>query len=255
LTIRVLLTGASRGIGAATARYLADRHEASLVLVARDRIALEEVASDCAGARDVAVVDIDLSDRDAPRHLVQIAVDRFGGIDALINNAALLEPVAHLADVSFRAFRTNFEVGFLAPALLTSLALPHLRRTNGRIINLTSSAVGAEVPGMAAYSCSKGALEQLTRVVKSEEPEVTTIAVAPGTVDTDMHAILRSKDAGEMSPERVARFHELERDGLLLPPEEVGRGIAQLAIRCPPGWSGRCLRLDEPDVQDFLGRF
>ncbi|KAJ2393417.1 hypothetical protein H4S02_000218 [Coemansia sp. RSA 2611] len=112
--------------------------------------------------------------------------------DQKLNNAGTLDPLAKLSDIDLSDWRHHFEVNVVAVLALTQLALPMLRATNGRVINISSGAASSAYQGWAAYCASKAALNMVTKSMAVEEPEVVAIAVRPGVVDTDMQKVIRS---------------------------------------------------------------
>jgi ketoreductase RED2 len=181
----VLVTGSSSGIGEATARAF-DAEGASVVVNSASSVAAgEQVAGSLA---DAAYVQADVSDAGASERLVQDAVDRFGRLDVLVNNAGVTKVIPHhdLDAVTDDIFRWIFEVNVLGAFRLTKLALPHLKaQGDGAVVNVTSIAglrpTGSSIP----YAASKAALIHLTALLaKVTGPEVRVNAVAPGLVRT-----------------------------------------------------------------------
>lgn len=185
----VLVTGASRGIGAATALNLANKSkETRLVLTARDRQKLELVADRCRelGA-EVAIVPCDLAEAEQVQKLATEAIAIFGRVDALINNAGYGQ-MGPLELISPQAAKEQFAVNFHAPLLLTQALIPYMRKQGGgRIINISS--LGGRIPFPAAglYSCSKFALEAMSDVLRMELKSfnIRVSVVEPGPVVTD----------------------------------------------------------------------
>ncbi len=183
-----IITGASRGLGLAFARALAGRGW-SLVLDARGADALQAVASELAATTGVVAVPGDVSD---DRHLLALvdAARRLGGIDMLVNNASLLgpSPQPRLADYPLDVFEAVYAVNVTAPLALIQLALPLLGEApRGRILNVTSDAGVEGYEGWGGYGSSKAALEQLSRVLAAEHPDLRVWWVDPGDMNTQMH--------------------------------------------------------------------
>jgi NAD(P)-dependent dehydrogenase (short-subunit alcohol dehydrogenase family) len=182
-----IVTGASRGIGAAIARAL-DRAGARVVLVARDREALGGVAADLHNGP--VVLPVDLADPDAPARLVAEARDRVGAIDVLVNNAALAArgPTDELdAALVDRLYAVNVR----APLLLIAALVPSMvERGRGAIINISSGSAVVGTPRRAAYAATKGAIDAATRSLAIElgPHGIRVNSVAPGVVDTEMWA-------------------------------------------------------------------
>lgn len=254
MTQTVIVTGASRGLGAAAARICA-RLGANVVVNARSADVLEQVAQeirDAGGA--VRVVVGDISEPDTGRRLVETAVDAFGRLDAVVNNAGILEPVARLEDAQRDAWQTNWEINVLGPLSLIQAALEPLRAAHGRVLNVSSGAALQGYSGWGAYCVAKGALNQLNRVLAAEEEAITAVAFRPGVVDTEMQATIREKGAAGMEPEQHRRFQRLHEEGELLSPETPGRALAVLALHAPAAWSGEFIQWDEARVQDLVAQ-
>ena len=180
-----LVTGASRGIGAATARAL-DRAGARVALVARDEALLTAVAGEL--DHDPVVLPADLGDPVAPTTLAHQALDALGAVDILVNNAAV---AARLPVVETDAALIDelLAVNVRAPLLLIAGLVPSMvERGRGSIVNLSSVSGVVGTPRRAAYAASKGALDAATRSLAMElgPSGIRVNAVAPGVVDTDL---------------------------------------------------------------------
>ncbi len=174
-----IVTGASRGLGLALTRVLA-RLGWRVVIDARR---LPRLPVGLSG--DVVALAGDVADADHRRALVEAAG---GQIDLLVNNASELgpSPLPALADYPPAALERVYSVNVLAPLALTQLALP-LMPAGGRVINVTSDAAVEPYEGWGGYGSSKAALEQVTRVLAAEHPELRIYAVDPGDMRTRMH--------------------------------------------------------------------
>ncbi len=131
---------------------------------------------------------------------------------------------------------------FISHKLQTKSALPFLRKCNGRIIFTSSGASVASYGGWGAYGASKAALNHLTMTLSIEEPEVTSISIRPGVVDTQMQKELRETHVSAMQDKDSAKFLSLHKEGRLLKPEKPGNVIAKLVLDGPKNLSGRFLR-------------
>ncbi|MFN2292733.1 MAG: SDR family NAD(P)-dependent oxidoreductase, partial [Anaerolineae bacterium] len=207
----VIVTGASRGLGAAAAR-LAAQLGADVVLTARTEESLQAVAGEIEQAGGQAlVVAGDVSRPEDCRQVVERTVERFGGIDGLVNNAGILEPIRPISEAEAEAWRKNWAVNVLGPVMMCQAALPYLRKSKGRVVNVSSGAAINAVEGWGAYCVSKAAINHLTRMLAAEEPNVTSIAFRPGVVETGMQKTIREQGAEGMPRaqyERFVRYHE-----------------------------------------------
>jgi NAD(P)-dependent dehydrogenase (short-subunit alcohol dehydrogenase family) len=176
-----IVTGASRGLGLALSRALAERGW-GLVIDARVAGPLEAAAAQLPGATPIPGDVADPSHRLA---LVEAAGER---IDLLVNNASLLGPSPQpaLADYPLDVLEAVYRVNVIAPLALIQLALPRLSE-GACVINVTSDAAVEPYEGWGGYGSSKAALEQLTAILAAEHPARRVYAVDPGDMNTRMH--------------------------------------------------------------------
>lgn len=189
----VLITGASRGLGAALARELA-RQGARLALVARGEQALDEVAAAirAAGGEAHAIV-ADVGAKDEVYAIAGAAASLVGEVEVLVHNASDLGPVplALLADTACEELERTLAVNVVGPFRLTkALAGPMLLRQRGLVVHVSSDAATAAYPRWGAYGASKAALDHLARIWAAEldGSGVRFFGVDPGEMDTAMHA-------------------------------------------------------------------
>jgi NAD(P)-dependent dehydrogenase (short-subunit alcohol dehydrogenase family) len=176
-----VVTGASRGLGRALARALADRGW-RLVVDARTP---GRLADELPGA---VVLAGDVTDP-AHRAAIARAVDDAGRLDLIVNNASDLgpSPLPSLASYPLDALRRVYETDVLAPLALTQILLPRLRAARGVVLNVSSDAAVEAYPFWGGYGSAKAALDHLSAVLAVEEPELLAYAVDPGDMRTDMH--------------------------------------------------------------------
>jgi NAD(P)-dependent dehydrogenase (short-subunit alcohol dehydrogenase family) len=180
--------------------------------------------------------------------MVADTVAGYGRLDALVNNAGILSPVARLAEADPKTWEYNLAVNLMGPFYLAQAAIPHLRATRGRIVNVSSGAAVKAIEGWSAYCVAKAGLTHLTRLLAAEEPDITAVALRPGVVDTAMQAQIRKEGDGAMSAEKAAYFQQLKTDGQLLEPMLPAAKIAWLAMAAPPVLSGMFLDYDDPRI-------
>jgi len=182
-----VITGASRGIGAALAAEFA-AHGMQLGLCARGEPALAEGDS-------VVASRVDVSDEAAVEGFAAAVEQRFGTIDLWINNAGILDPIAPLRDVSAEDFRRHMDINVTGVFFGTRAYVRHLRErsASGVLLNISSGAGRHPYRGWSAYCAGKAAVDRLTEVVALEEAAsgLRAHAVAPGVVDTEMQTMIR----------------------------------------------------------------
>lgn len=225
----VLITGASSGIGAATALHFA-RLGADLSLTGRDSQALAKVAAECkALSKKEPLENIgNIEEESFPKKLLDSTIQRFGKLDVLVNNAGTLY-TGSIENVNFEQMDKIFQVNLFAVVRLTSLAVPHLVATKGNIVNVSSIAGLLSLPNVLAYGMSKSALDQMTRSTAMElaSKQVRVNSVNPGTIVTQiqLRSGMTEKEYAEYM-EKAKFCHALGRAGT---PEEVASVIVFLA--------------------------
>jgi NAD(P)-dependent dehydrogenase (short-subunit alcohol dehydrogenase family) len=185
-TRTALITGASRGLGLALARQLAQQGW-QLIIDARGEEALEAARAELAQLTEVVAIPGDVTDA-AHRQALVGAVLRVGGLDALVNNASILGPspqpflLEYPLDVLEQVYRTNV----LAPLALIQ-ALQDQLKPGACVINITSDAGVEAYPGWGGYGSSKAALEQVSHILAAENEALRVYWVDPGDMRTQMH--------------------------------------------------------------------
>jgi 3-oxoacyl-[acyl-carrier protein] reductase len=232
-----IVTGASRGIGAAIAQRLAREGYAVVVNYAGQ---LEEaqgvVAAIEAQGGAAFAMRADVSDSAAVRSLFDAAIDRYGRVDVLVNNAGIMPPaLPPLADTDDATFDRLFAVNVKGSFNTLREAAVRLQQ-GGRIVNFSTSVIGLGLPGYAVYGATKAAVEVMTNILAKElrGKNITVNAVAPGPTATDL--FLNGKTPEQV--ERLAKLAPLERLGK---PEDIADAVAFLAA--PNSWiNGQTLR-------------
>ncbi|HEU4361890.1 MAG TPA: SDR family NAD(P)-dependent oxidoreductase [Mycobacterium sp.] len=207
---RVMITGASRGLGRSIAGVLAERG-AEVALVARNGAALEQVAKELGGRAYPA----DLTDPAAVEALID-RVEADGPIDGLVNNAGL-DHVGLFPDSSAKQVRDLLQVNLIAPMELCRQLMPRLvSRGRGHIVNVSSQGALSVTPGVTLYGTSKAGLSQFTHGLRQElrGTPVGTTLVQIGAVKTDMIDNIRGFGPTRRVLERFERWHMAPREAL-----------------------------------------
>ena len=248
----MMISGASRGIGAAIAMEASEKGF-NLVLNARSKEALDEMAGSLSrGSTGVAVVSGDVSEQAVCERIAGTAVERFGGVDVLVNNAGILEPVGLLDAVDADAWVQNLIVNVAAPVRLTKCALSSLRQRRGCVLNISSGAAVKAVRGWSAYCTSKAALNHFNRMLSAEYPEITAVAISPGMTATDMQLTIRERGKGKMPEDEHRRFVSAYESGELRSPEQVARAIVAIALNPSRTFNGEFVTVEDPRVASLL---
>lgn len=220
----VLVTGASRGIGAEAVRGFVAAG-AHVGMIARDTAALQELAQDT-GAVPIAC---DIADFAAVAQAVAQMQEQFGGLDVLVNNAGVIDPIAPLAQADPAEFGQLIDINLKGVFHGLRAAMPVLPN-GGTIITVGSGAAYNPLDGWGAYCSSKAGAWMLTRVAAKEAPHLRIMSLSPGTVATDMQRTIRDSGINPVS--------QLE-----------------WSAHIPPDWPARALAwMCTPDADDWVGQ-
>ncbi|KAL3418968.1 AMP-binding enzyme [Phlyctema vagabunda] len=234
----LIVTGASRGIGLATARFLLQGSN-KVVLAARTAAPLQKLKDEFPG--QVEYIAADLCDFSVGPSAVALALKSFSRLDGLVINHGTLNPVKRVADSTPEEWRALFDTNFFSALAFITPAIPALRKTHGRIVLTSSGAASNGYSTWGPYGSSKAALNHLAMTLQNEEPDITTIAIRPGTVDTEMQTDIRTKHFDVMDPADATKFRSLYTDGKLLKPDQPGNVIGRLAVAASLDLAGRFL--------------
>ncbi|MGF6213675.1 SDR family oxidoreductase [Comamonas sp. 4034] len=220
-----LITGASRGIGAAIARRLAADGHAVAVNYAGSHAEAQSVTESiiARGGRAFAV-QADVSDPDAVRHMFDLVEAKLGPVSVLVNNAGIMPPtLPHLADTDDATFDRLLSIN-LKGSFNTMREAARRMGPGGRIVNFSTSVVGLGLPGYSVYAATKAALETMTHILAKElrGRDITVNAVAPGPTATAL--FLDGKTPEQI--ERMSKMAPLERLGR---PEDIAALVSMLA--------------------------
>lgn len=242
-----LITGASRGIGAATARLFA-RSGITVCLAARDTMRTAKLAGELVlGGAQAYPVSCDVSRYDHLQAAVDTVVKRFGGLDILVNNAGVIDPIARIEDSSPEDWSNAIDINLKGVFFGIRAAIPvMLRQNRGTIINVSSGAATSALEGWSHYCSSKAGALSLTRCADRElrEKGIRVLGISPGTVATDMQ--LQIKASG-INP--VSQLDPLSH----IPPDWVAEAIAWLCTPAADEYLGRDFSLKTAEGRQRVG--
>lgn len=240
----VLITGASRGIGAAAARAFAAAG-ANVVLAARDRAAVERIAGEIG---DAAVgLACDVTDMAQVQAAVDLAVSRFGALDVLIGNAGVIEPITRLDAADAADWGRAIDINLKGVFHGMRAALPVMQaQGRGTIITISSGAAHNPLEGWSGYCASKAGAAMLTSCAHLEAGAagVRVMGLSPGTVATDMQRVIKKSGVGPIA--------KLEWEDHI-PADWPARALLWMCSGDADDWLGREISLRDEGVRRRVG--
>ena len=240
----VLITGASRGIGADAGRVFADAG-ANVCLVARSGAEITALADEI-GAAAMAVT-CDVSDYDQVAAAVQACVDRFGGLDVLINNAGVIEPISHMATADPAGWAHAVDINLKGVFYGMRAALPLMQAAGGgTILSVSSGAAHGPVEGWSHYCASKAGAAMLTRCLDKEArgDGIRAIGLSPGTVATQMQ---REIKASGINPVSLLKWEDH------IPPDWPARALLWMCSAEADAYLGEEISLRDEAIRTAVG--
>ena len=241
----VLITGASRGIGAAAAREFADLG-ARVMLGARSETDINTIADDInANGGQAAAFACDVSNPAQVKAMVEACVATFGSLDVLINNAGVIDPIDRLANTDTAAWDKLIDINVKGVYYGMREALAQMKG-GGTILTIGSGAGTTALEGWSAYCASKAAVHHLNACLDNEEREngIRALVLSPGTVATDMQVLI--KDSG------VNRVSQLDW-AAHIPPEWVAKALVWMCSPDADNWLGQVISLREEHIRKRIG--
>lgn len=240
----VIITGASRGIGAAAATVFAEAG-ANVALLARSAGALEALAAEI-GDRALALA-CDVTDYDSMEAAVRATVERFGNVDVLINNAGVIDPISHLAESDPAEWGQLIDINVKGVYHGMRAVLPVMKTAGGGIIlTISSGAAHNPLEGWSAYCTSKAGVNMLNRALHKEEAAngIRAIGLSPGTVATEMQREIKASGVNPVS--------QLEWSDHI-PAEWPARCLLWMCGPEGEAWQGQEISLRDEDVRRAVG--
>ena len=242
-----LITGASRGIGAATARVLAEAG-ASVVLAARSAGQIEELTAEIkASGGKATAITCDVSDFNAFGNAIAAAQEMTGSLDILVNNAGVIDPIGHLADSDPKEWSRAATINYLSVYNGMRHALPIMKSQGaGTVINVSSGAAHGPLEGWSHYCSAKAADAMLTRCahLEMEGTGVAIMGLSPGTVATYMQEKISGSGMNPVSKLDWSAH---------IPPEWVGRAILWMCSSDAADFAGDEVKLRDEDIRRRIG--
>lgn len=233
-----MVTGGSRGIGFATAKILSE-NGAVVIITARNQERLEKATSNIPNSIGIAA---DIKNSNDVKNVVSKTIEKFGRLDILVNNAGIFPKIKQLHEINEDEWNEVLDVNLTGQFRFTKEAIPHLQKTSGSIINISSDAGIKAYQGFNAdaYSASKAALILLTKcwALEYSKDKIRVNCICPGVVDTDMTKpfLKTQKDKEFMNSE-----HPIGRIGQ---PDEVGKAVLYFASDDASWTTGAVLAVD-----------
>ena len=244
-----LVTGASKGIGAAAAIHLADCG-AKVALLARSADEIKRIAGEinaAHGSGTAIAISCDVADYSAVAGAVERTISAFGSLDVIVNNAGLIDPISHLEDSDPDAWGKVIDVnvkGVYNP--IRAAAAQMQKQGSGVVVNISSGAATSHMEGWSHYCASKAAALSITGTAHKElSPHgIRVVGLSPGTVKTDMQVSIKASGINPVS--------QLD-PGVHIPPAWVAKCIAWLATDAGRSWDGGDCSLRDEDVRRAIG--
>ena len=233
-----LVTGGSRGIGFATAKILSE-NGAIVIITAKDQERLDKAVKEIPNSSGIAA---NIRKSDEVKNVVSKIVEKFGKLDILVNNAGMFPKIKQLHEIDEDEWNEVLDVNLTGQFRFTKEAIPHLQKTSGSIINISSDAGIKAYQGFNAdaYSASKAALILLTKcwALEYSRDKIRVNCICPGVVDTDMTKpfLKTQKDKDFMDNE-----HPIGRIGQ---PDEIGKAVLYFASNDASWTTGAILTVD-----------
>ncbi|KAL3433342.1 hypothetical protein BDV09DRAFT_172016 [Aspergillus tetrazonus] len=246
----IIVTGASRGIGLAITKYLLSAPQShNVVVIARSVEPLQALKNEYKD--QVAILNGDISDFSLATRAVELALKSFGRIDGLVLNHGILGQVGKIAAANIEEWKKGYDVNFFSLVSFVQAALPKLRESKGKIVFTSSGAAVSAYRGWGLYGSTKAAMNHLALSLGEEEPDVTSISIRPGMVDTEMQRELREDHATTLEPQVHSKFTTVHKEGKLLKPEQPGYVMAKLVLDAPKELSGKFLSWNDQQLAAF----
>ncbi|EQL01742.1 short-chain dehydrogenase [Ophiocordyceps sinensis CO18] len=258
-----IVTGASKGIGVAVTRHLLQQSH-KVVLAARSREPLEAIKRLHPGQVEYLAGDMTSSCMAAD--LASLAVKSFGRLDGIVLSHGLLDPCKidassldgwkHVYDPLGHGTappRSPRRGPLTLTAAQAKAGIAELRKSKGCVVWVSSGAANKPYTAWATYGSSKAAVNSISTHLAVEEPDITSVTIVPGRVDTDMQSVLRASGKDVMDKAQYDSFVDAFQQGRLLKPEQPGHVIAKFVAQPRKDLSGNCLNWNSAELAEYQG--
>ncbi|KAH8721914.1 hypothetical protein BGZ61DRAFT_447645 [Ilyonectria robusta] len=239
-----IITGASKGIGAAIAKYLLQQSH-NVVITARSREPLEALKTSHPG--QVQYIAGDMVEPEMPTKLTNLAVSSFGKLDGIVINHGVLAP-KRFADCTIEEWKQLYDVNVFSGIAMAKAGLDELRKSKGCIVWVSSGAATKAYAAWGSYGSGKAVYNSVSSHIAVEEPDIISVAIAPGRVDTEMQGVLRSEGKDTMDKSQYDTFTEAFEKGTLLKPEQPGHVMAKFVANPLRELTGKAFSWNSPEV-------
>ncbi|KAH7013645.1 hypothetical protein EDB80DRAFT_710597 [Ilyonectria destructans] len=242
-----IITGASKGIGAAIAKYLLQQSH-NVVITARSQEPLEALKKSHPG--QVQYIAGDLVEPEMPTKLTNLAVSSFGKLDGIVINHGVLAP-KRFADCTIEEWKQLYDVNVFSGIAMAKAGLDELRKSKGCIVWVSSGAAAKAYAAWGSYGSGKAVYNSVSSHIAVEEPDIISVAIAPGRVDTEMQGVLRSEGKDTMDKSQYDTFTEAFEKGTLLKPEQPGHVMAKFVANPLRELTGKAFSWNSPEVAAY----
>ncbi|KAK9450261.1 uncharacterized protein V1518DRAFT_413392 [Limtongia smithiae] len=248
----ILVTGASRGLGYNIAeKLLRAPCKAKVVAVARSEGGLKELEGKYPG--QFVYTTGDLSDYETGVKAVKLAIEKFGYLSGIVFNAAVIAPVAKIADVNIADFKKLFDINFFSSLVTLKAAIPYLRESKGNVVFVSSEAsMESHFYGWEAYGSSKACVNHLAATLAVEEPDILAFSVDPGVMDSAMQQEIREKHGGAMTTQHIEYLVNVKENGTIASTDPPATVISNMVLTGPKELNGSYHAFNSEILSPFL---
>ncbi|KAH6668413.1 hypothetical protein B0J14DRAFT_641961 [Halenospora varia] len=243
----VIITGAGNGIGLSITKGLLQDTKTSLV-VAVDLVTTNLEPFRLQGESRLEIVTGDVTDPSTSERAVGRAISLRGRLDTIILNAGILRPAGPLLQTKVDDWKKLFDVNFFSLIHTIQFAIPHLRLSRGKIIMTSSAASLFPYKGHIPYGCAKATMNYLCSVLAVDEPQISTICIMPGIVETGMQKQIREESGGVIDKDQLDHLQE-HQNGKNLSPDQPASTYVALTLRpFPQSCNGKVVQWDDARI-------